>query len=80
VLAPVKQIAAGVLDVGYADAGSADGPAVVLLHGSPDPSSYTDKFSGTHSHRTITGGIGHNLPQEAPEAFADAILEVGAAR
>jgi pimeloyl-ACP methyl ester carboxylesterase len=44
----------------------------------PDPSSYASKFSGTYSHRTIEGGIGHNLPQEAPEAFADAVIEVAA--
>jgi pimeloyl-ACP methyl ester carboxylesterase len=43
----------------------------------PEPSSYAAKFSGPYSHRTIEGGIGHNLPQEAPEAFADAIREVG---
>jgi pimeloyl-ACP methyl ester carboxylesterase len=43
----------------------------------PDPSSYAGKFSGEYSHRTIEGGIGHNLPQEAPDAFADAVLEVG---
>jgi pimeloyl-ACP methyl ester carboxylesterase len=43
----------------------------------PNPSSYADKFSGRHSHRTITGGIGHNLPQEAPEAFAQAVIDVG---
>jgi pimeloyl-ACP methyl ester carboxylesterase len=42
----------------------------------PDPSSYAGKFSGKYSHRTISGGIGHNLPQEAPQAFADAIVEV----
>jgi pimeloyl-ACP methyl ester carboxylesterase len=42
----------------------------------PDPASYAGKFSGTYSHHTITGGIGHNLPQEAPEAFAEAVLEV----
>jgi pimeloyl-ACP methyl ester carboxylesterase len=42
----------------------------------PDPSSYAKKFSGKYSHRTIKGGIGHNLPQEAPEAFAAAIIEV----
>jgi pimeloyl-ACP methyl ester carboxylesterase len=42
----------------------------------PDPSSYAEKFSGTYSHRTIKGGIGHNLPQEAPEAFANAVIEV----
>jgi pimeloyl-ACP methyl ester carboxylesterase len=44
----------------------------------PDPSSYAEKFSGTYSHRTIEGGIGHNLPQEAPEAFANAVIEVDA--
>jgi pimeloyl-ACP methyl ester carboxylesterase len=42
----------------------------------PDPSSYAKKFSGKYSHRALTGGIGHNLPQEAPKAFADAVLEV----
>jgi pimeloyl-ACP methyl ester carboxylesterase len=44
----------------------------------PDPSAYAGKFTGTYSHRTIEGGIGHNLPQEAPEAFANAVLEVDA--
>jgi pimeloyl-ACP methyl ester carboxylesterase len=42
----------------------------------PDPSSYARKFSGKYSHRTIQGGIGHNLPQEAPQAFAKAVIEV----
>ena len=42
----------------------------------PDPSSYVKKFSGKYSHRTIKGGIGHNLPQEAPQAFAQAIVDV----
>jgi pimeloyl-ACP methyl ester carboxylesterase len=42
----------------------------------PDPSAYAAKFSGRQVHRTISGGVGHNLPQEAPQAFADAILEV----
>jgi pimeloyl-ACP methyl ester carboxylesterase len=42
----------------------------------PEPSSYAKKFSGKYSHRTITGGVGHNLPQEAPKAFAEAVLEV----
>jgi pimeloyl-ACP methyl ester carboxylesterase len=46
----------------------------------PDPSAYAAKFSGEYSHRTIEGGIGHNLPQEAPADFADAVLEVGGAR
>jgi len=42
----------------------------------PDASAYARKFSGKYSHRVITGGIGHNLPQEAPEAFAKAVVEV----
>jgi pimeloyl-ACP methyl ester carboxylesterase len=42
----------------------------------PDPASYATKFSGKYEHRTITGGIGHNLPQEAPEAFAQAVVDV----
>ena len=42
----------------------------------PDPSSYAKKFSGRYAHRTITGGIGHSLPQEAPTAFAEAVIEV----
>ena len=42
----------------------------------PDSSSYAKKFSGRYAHRVIKGGIGHNLPQEAPQAFADAIVEV----
>jgi pimeloyl-ACP methyl ester carboxylesterase len=36
-------------------------------------------FSGKYSHRNITGGIGHNLPQEAPQAFAQAVIDVTAA-
>jgi len=44
----------------------------------PEPSSYAKKFSGKYQHRTITGGVGHNLPQEAPRAFAKAIIEVAA--
>jgi pimeloyl-ACP methyl ester carboxylesterase len=42
----------------------------------PDPSAYAKKFSGKYEHRTVTGGIGHNLPQEAPQAFAQAVLDV----
>ncbi len=44
----------------------------------PDPAAYAQKFSGKYSHRTIEGGIGHNLPQEAPEAFAQAVIDVDA--
>jgi pimeloyl-ACP methyl ester carboxylesterase len=42
----------------------------------PDPSSYAKKFAGKYSHRLIQGGIGHNLPQEAPQAFAKAVVDV----
>jgi pimeloyl-ACP methyl ester carboxylesterase len=42
----------------------------------PEPSAYAKMFSGKYSHRTIKGGIGHNLPQEAPQAFAEAVINV----
>ena len=38
---------------------------------------YRDKFSGKYEYRLITGGVGHNLPQEAPQAFAQAVIDVG---
>lgn len=67
----------------------AEGPAIRVptitlegdANGAPhgDPGSYAGKFTGRYTHRTITGGIGHNLPQEAPKAFADAIVDVGQA-
>jgi len=44
----------------------------------PEPGAYAKKFSGKYEHRTIDGGVGHNLPQEAPQAFAQAILDVAA--
>jgi pimeloyl-ACP methyl ester carboxylesterase len=44
----------------------------------PEPSAYAKMFSGKYAHRTITGGIGHNLPQEAPQAFAQAVIDVAA--
>ena len=44
----------------------------------PDDTLYRKKFSGKYLHRVITGGVGHNLPQEAPQAFAEAILEIAA--
>jgi pimeloyl-ACP methyl ester carboxylesterase len=44
----------------------------------PKPGAYAAKFSGKYAHRTITGGVGHNLPQEAPSAFAQAVLDVDA--
>jgi pimeloyl-ACP methyl ester carboxylesterase len=56
-------------------------PTITLegdANGAPhsEPASYRNKFSGKYAHRTITGGVGHNLPQEAPKAFAEAIIEV----
>jgi pimeloyl-ACP methyl ester carboxylesterase len=44
--------------------------------GHADPSVYAKKYVGKYEHRNITGGIGHNLPQEAPEAFAQAVIDV----
>jgi pimeloyl-ACP methyl ester carboxylesterase len=67
--------------------GLAEGPVIavptITLEGDangaphPDASSYARKFSGKYAHRIITGGVGHNLPQEAPQAFAQAIIDVG---
>lgn len=56
-------------------------PTITLegdANGAPhaDPSAYAKKFVGPYIHRTITGGIGHNLPQEAPKAFAQAVIDV----
>lgn len=42
----------------------------------PDASAYRNKFTGKYEHRDVTGGVGHNLPQEAPQAFAQAIVDV----
>ena len=42
----------------------------------PEPSLYAGKFSGKYAHRTASGGVGHNLPQEAPGPFVDAITDV----
>ncbi|WP_458764984.1 alpha/beta fold hydrolase [Cupriavidus basilensis] len=42
----------------------------------PEPEAYARKFVGKYVHRNLTGGVGHNLPQEAPNAFADAVIEV----
>jgi pimeloyl-ACP methyl ester carboxylesterase len=56
-------------------------PTITLegdANGAPhaEPSAYANKFSDKYVHRTITGGVGHNLPQEAPQAFAKAIVDV----
>jgi pimeloyl-ACP methyl ester carboxylesterase len=42
----------------------------------PPPAAYAGKFSGKYEHRNITGGIGHNMPQEAPQAFAEAVVDI----
>jgi pimeloyl-ACP methyl ester carboxylesterase len=56
-------------------------PTITLegdANGAPHPpaSAYAGKFSGPYKHRLISGGIGHNLPQEAPKSFAQAIIDV----
>ena len=58
-------------------------PAITLegdANGAPhlDPSAYAKKFSGKYSHRVAGGGIGHNLPQEAPQVFAQAVIDITA--
>jgi pimeloyl-ACP methyl ester carboxylesterase len=64
----------------------AEGPAITVptitlegdANGAPHPESgaYRAKFAGTYEHRVITSGVGHNLPQEAPQAFAQAVIDV----
>jgi pimeloyl-ACP methyl ester carboxylesterase len=64
----------------------AAGPAITVptitlegdANGAPHPaaSAYARKFSGRYAHRVVSGGIGHNLPQEAPRAFAQAVVDV----
>jgi pimeloyl-ACP methyl ester carboxylesterase len=56
-------------------------PAITLegdANGAPhlDASAYAGKFPGKYEHRVVEGGIGHNLPQEAPQAFAQAVIDV----
>jgi pimeloyl-ACP methyl ester carboxylesterase len=58
-------------------------PTITLegdANGAPhlDPAGYARKFSGQYEHRNITGGVGHNLPQEAPQAFAQAVVDIAA--
>jgi pimeloyl-ACP methyl ester carboxylesterase len=86
---PLKQIDAGVLNIGQYDTLErqlAQFPLItvptITLEGDangaphPDPSAYAKKFFGKYSHRLIKGGIGHNLPQEAPQGFAEAVVAV----
>ena len=79
-------LAEGEAKYGELEARLAQGPVIgvptITLEGDangaphPAPSAYARKFSGPYQHRNITGGIGHNLPQEAPEAFAAAVVDV----
>ena len=69
------------LDRRVADLPAVSVPAITLegdANGAPhpDPAAYESKFAGKYLHRTVAGGVGHNLPQEAPRAFADAVIEV----
>jgi len=64
----------------------AQGPSITVptitlegdANGAPhlEPAAYAKKFSGRYAHRLVTGGVGHNLPQEAPQAFAEAVIDV----
>ena len=64
----------------------AEGPIITVptitlegeANGAPhaDGNAYANKFSGKYAHRVIQGGVGHNLPQEAPQAFAQAVVDV----
>lgn len=77
--ASLKQIDTDLLNIGYAEDGSANGPVVILLHGWPyDIHSYLDvaPILAALGYRVISGGVGHNLPQEAPQVFADAVRDV----
>jgi pimeloyl-ACP methyl ester carboxylesterase len=68
------------LEKGLAQAPVIGVPTITMegdANGAPhlDPSAYAKKFSGKYSHRLVEGGIGHNLPQEAPQAFAQAVVD-----
>jgi pimeloyl-ACP methyl ester carboxylesterase len=82
-----QNLAAGEAKYDYLEKRLAAGPVIAVPtitlegddNGAPhaDGSSYASKFSGKYAHRVIKGGIGHNLPQEAPQAFAQAIIDAG---
>lgn len=66
----------------------AEGPSISVptitmegdANGAPhaDPSAYAKRFTGKYEHRNLSGGVGHNIPQEAPKDFARAVIDVGA--
>ncbi len=69
------------LEARLAEGRSISAPSITLegdANGAPHPDAagYRSKFTGPYAHRVITGGVGHDLPQEAPQAFVDAILDV----
>jgi pimeloyl-ACP methyl ester carboxylesterase len=91
-LQPLRRVRAGVLDVAFHESGPAGEqrlaaqpvisvPSVTFdgaddgVRGPADSSAHAHQFSGRRSHR-IVPGVGHNLPQEAPRPFADAVLEL----
>ena len=68
---------------GQARAGPAISVPTITMEGDANGAPHADpqrlprsKFTGKYEHRTLTGGVGHNLPQEAPQAFAQAVMEV----
>ena len=76
----------GRIGIGAANAQSHEGipadlptikPGVHTAFGAPHPDAraYAKQFWGPYAHRVLTGGIGHNLPQEAPREFAQAIID-----
>jgi pimeloyl-ACP methyl ester carboxylesterase len=69
------------LEQRLAQAPAIDVPTITLegdANGAPHPdaTAYAKQFSGKYTHRLIRGGIGHNLPQEAPQDFAQAVIDV----
>ena len=78
-------LAAGEAKYGDVEKRLAEGPDIAVpsitlegdANGAPhsDSSAYAKKFSGKYAHRIVKGGIGHNLPQEAPQAFAEAVID-----
>jgi hypothetical protein len=79
----LKHIDAGLLNVSYAEAPVITMPTMTLeddANGAPhlEASASASKFSGRYAHRVITGGVGHNLPQEALGDFVQAVIDVDA--
>jgi pimeloyl-ACP methyl ester carboxylesterase len=82
----LKQVDAGPLSYNGLEHQLADSPVITVptitfegdANGAPhpDPGTYAAKFTGKYAHRAISGGVGHNLPQEAPQAFAQAVVDV----